>query len=114
MANFRRRRPRTSGKYKGYTSTGWRSRHGLKPVKIPAGPSNFKEWREWWGINSPIFYPPSAPRQMDNWPRWFDIVFHTRPQRRRAAQMLRNIAQGKIDADAANWPLAKKPLIYYW
>lgn len=48
-----------------------------------------------------------------NWPKWWDVVYHTRPNRRRnrACEIL--VMQG-VDPDQIAWPLSKKPHIYYW
>ena len=51
---------------------------------------------------------------MCNYPRWWDIVFHRRPHRRRAMETTRAVLLGKVDADAAIWPVSKKPHNYYW
>ena len=51
---------------------------------------------------------------LGNWPAWWDIVFHRRPHRRRAFATTRAVMLGKIDADAAVWPVSKKPHNYYW
>ena len=50
---------------------------------------------------------------LTRWPRWWDIVFHTRPQRRRTRKCLVAVMQGH-DPDAILWPVDKKPHIYYW
>ena len=114
MAHFRRRRPRTSTRAKMYSETGWRKRHNLQPIKIPDGPSDYSEWMPWHRSWRNHFWPPDAPSQMDNWPRWFDVVFHTRPQRRRTKAMEQKILSGRLDPDNTAWPLSKKPLVYYW
>ena len=51
---------------------------------------------------------------MGSWPRWWDIVFHRRPHRRRAAEVTRAVVLDKLDADNAVWPVSKKPHNYYW
>ncbi len=48
------------------------------------------------------------------WPRWWDVVHHRRPPRRRATAVKRAVFLGKIDPDAAIWPVNKKPHTYYW
>ena len=53
-------------------------------------------------------------RWLSNWPAWWDIVFHRRPHRRRAAKTTRQILLGKVDAEGAIWPVSKKPHNYYW
>lgn len=49
-----------------------------------------------------------------HYPKWWDVVFHTRPRRRRESLMLRKVVIGAIDADNAVWPLEHKPHKYYW
>jgi hypothetical protein len=53
-------------------------------------------------------------RWLNNWPAWWDIVFHRRPHRRRAMETTRAVLLGKIDADNATWPVSKKPHNYFW
>lgn len=86
MAHYKRKRPRTTGGQKQYDK--WKA----KKFK---GVGRYY----WW---------------MGNWPRWWDIVFHTRPNRRRASVVTRNVLLGKVDVDDASWPVSKKPHIYYW
>jgi len=83
MAHYKRRRPRTT------------SVHGRHDNR----------WK----------YDPRRPdwRWMGNWPRWHDIVFHTRPHRRRTREAIVQVMQGH-DPDAIIWPVEKKPHIYYW
>lgn len=85
MANYKRRRPRTQ-----LTHSPWNRRETRDPA-------NLRYWN-WTGC----------------WPRWWDIVFHTRPTRRRTNAMVRAIYLGQLDADEAAWPLPKKPHRYYW
>lgn len=82
MANFRRRRPRT-------TSSG---NNTPRERKTPS-------WYRyaWWGT----------------WPRWHDLVFHTRPRRARTRALENRVLHG-ADPDALVWPLSKKPHKYYW
>ena len=49
-----------------------------------------------------------------NWPRWWDVVFHTRPRRRRDKELTRAVKAGLIDADNTVWSVDKKPQVYYW
>lgn len=51
---------------------------------------------------------------MSNYPRWWDVVFHTRPNRRANTRMMRSVFIGNVDEDEAVWPLSKKPHKYYW
>jgi hypothetical protein len=48
------------------------------------------------------------------WPSWWDSLHHRRPHRRRTAAVEGKILRGEIDADAALWPISKKPHTYYW
>lgn len=83
MANFHRRRPRAA------TRSGYSTR---------AGNARFRE------IN---------PAWMCWWPRWWEVVFHTRPNRRRGRVAEIKIMKG-FDPDAVLWPVEKKPHQYYW
>lgn len=47
-------------------------------------------------------------------PRWHDIVFHSRPRRRRDREVTNAVQRGYLDADAATWAVEKRPQIYYW
>lgn len=46
-------------------------------------------------------------------PRSHNIVFHTRPQRRKTKRLLTKVLKGE-DPENITWPLARKPHIYYW
>lgn len=85
MAHYKRKRPRTTGGQKRYNK--WEAK------KFECVGRYY-----WW---------------MKHWPRWWDIVFHTRPHRRRAAAITRAVLKG-ADADNANWPVSKKPHNYFW
>jgi hypothetical protein len=50
---------------------------------------------------------------LHSWPRWHDIIFHTRPRRRRTKACEIMVMKG-YDLDAILWPLEKKPHTYYW
>jgi hypothetical protein len=81
MANYKRKRPRTS-----HTHSALNRREAEKP-----------DYR-WLG----------------NWPRWHDVIFHTRPRRRAESRTIQAVLSGQVDADAALWPHSKKPHVYYW
>ncbi len=49
-----------------------------------------------------------------HWPRWWDIIFHTRPRRRRDDALTRAVARGALDADNVAWSVEHKPHRYYW
>ena len=50
---------------------------------------------------------------LSQWPRAWDITFHTRPRRRRTRAAVVLVMQGR-DPDGIVWPVEKKPHIYYW
>jgi hypothetical protein len=84
MANYKRGYPRTSSR--GYSYDKWKGKK--------RGDSGW-----FW---------------LQHHSRWWDVCFHTRPSRRRARKVTHNVLLGKVDAEAANWPLNKKPHNYYW
>jgi len=50
-----------------------------------------------------------------HWPRWWDIVFHTRPRRIETHRLEHKILSGHLDPDDAAWPLGNhRPHVYYW
>jgi len=51
---------------------------------------------------------------LSNWPRWWDIIHHTKPRRRAESKALRAVFREQVDPDNVAWPLDKKPHIYYW
>lgn len=57
--------------------------------------------------------PPPRWMLMSSWPRYWDILYHTRPRRRRTREAVVAVMQGR-DPDAILWPVEKKPHIYYW
>lgn len=83
MANFRRNKPRAR------TSRGYSNRAGKERFA-----KHHPAWMCWW-------------------PAWWDIVYHRRPTRARAAAIERKVLKG-ADADAVVWPVNKKPHNYYW
>lgn len=85
MAHYKRKRPRTFGH------------------------KSYNKWKERELERQGIYY-----YWMGSWPRWWDIVFHRRPHRRKALQVTRRVFDGRVDADAAVWPLDRKPHQYYW
>jgi hypothetical protein len=122
MAHHKRKRCRLHSSPHISTTT-YRKRHGLPMLRrqhwsdvrgdAPVGSKEyywlFHNWveegrREW----------PAQYNMMSNNPRWWDILFHTRPTRRKAAEVTKAVLLGKIDPDAAVWPLSRKPRIYYW
>lgn len=50
-----------------------------------------------------------------SWPRWHDLIFHTRPRRRAEHAELVRVLHDEVDADEALFPLGNhKPHKYYW
>jgi hypothetical protein len=47
------------------------------------------------------------------YPRWHDILFHTRPRRAGEKCLERKVLCG-ADPENLNWPLEKKPHRFYW
>ena len=86
MAHFKRKKPRTRTSSKRYDK--WKARRLEKEGKY-----------YWW---------------MGSWPAWWDIIFHRRPHRRRTREVLNAVSRGYIDADAAAYPVDKKPHSYFW
>lgn len=56
----------------------------------------------------------NRPRNMQSWPRYWDVIFHRRPRRRRDAELTRAVLRGVIDPDDTAWSVDKKPHNYYW
>jgi hypothetical protein len=50
---------------------------------------------------------------LQNWPRHWDKVYHTRPCRAKNRRLEREIMNG-TDPDNMVWPDGRKPHIYYW
>ena len=50
---------------------------------------------------------------MTRWPASWDIIYHTRPRRRKTKAMEKKILQG-FDFESTIWPVNKKPHKYYW
>lgn len=85
MANFRRNKPKIR--------TFARSRNKWKFRKL--------EEKGCW------FY------WMNSWPKWHDVIFHTRP-RRRYDKACEGLVLKGADADSMTWPEDKKPHKYFW
>lgn len=70
--------------------------------------ANFKRGKCRWQTNTRV-------HSMRSYPRWWDIIFHTKPKRRAQQAMLQGVIKGRVDADDAAWPLGNhKPHNYYW
>lgn len=50
---------------------------------------------------------------MCSYPRYWDIQYHTRPQRAKTKAISRKVKKG-ADPENLAWPIAKKPHNYYW
>lgn len=85
MAHYKRKRPRMAGKW-GYSRKGLDYRLGNDPERVL------------W---------------LANWPRWHDILYHSRPPRRRTKALERRVLKGD-DPDNLVWPDGRKPHEYYW
>ncbi len=57
--------------------------------------------------------PQSRGYWLAHWPRWWDIIFHTRPRRRQDRALIEAIARGR-DPDDVAWTVNRKPHRYYW
>jgi hypothetical protein len=51
---------------------------------------------------------------MGSWPAWWDVIHHRRPHRRATRYMESAVLRDAVDPDAADWPQAKRPHVYYW
>jgi hypothetical protein len=59
--------------------------------------------------------PTSRGHWLNHYPRWWDIMHHTRPRRRDERRITWLVLTGDLDPDAATWPLGNsRPHIYYW
>lgn len=47
-------------------------------------------------------------------PGWWNRQFNNQPKRTQSARLCRAIVKGRVDAEAALFPLAMKPNTYYW
>lgn len=65
--------------------------------------------RRSWEAHEAIGY-----RWTKHYPRWHDILYHSRPRRRGDARQAANVVADRCDPDEALWPLERKPHLYYW
>lgn len=122
MAHYKRGKCRYNGKCRHASLTFYRKRWGLKPIIVPRferppGSKRWeKVWKEAWLSHRDMVRRawPDEFSMMSNYPRSWDIQFHTRPRRAKEKLVERKIVTGKIDPDEAIFPLSKKPHIYYW
>ena len=52
-------------------------------------------------------------RWMQDTPKWWHVLHHSRPHRRATKRLETKIMKGE-DPDDIAWPVARKPHIYYW
>ena len=57
--------------------------------------------------------PEDDLRWLQNWPRWHDKLYHTRPTRRAVHSLSLEVLKG-ADPDNLVWPNGRKPQIYFW
>lgn len=86
MAHYKRKRSRLAGRQKGYSGKGLERRLKLVSEDL---------------------------RWLENWPRWHDKIYHTRPRRREESKLVREVLKDG-DPDNIAWPLSRKPHEYYW
>lgn len=56
----------------------------------------------------------SNVKSMSSWPKWWDVLFHTRPRRREEREIEKKLLKGD-DPDSAIFPPGNhKPHNYYW
>lgn len=55
----------------------------------------------------------SRTKSMSSWPRWWDILHHNRPRRRRDRATEGLVIRG-ADPDGLCWELSRRPHKYYW
>jgi hypothetical protein len=110
MAHFKRGKCRYLGKYNNGSQTSLRARRGLKPIRISSD-----WWRKPW-IEREIDWGDQfrGLKYNQGYPHKWDIQCHSRPRRAQEKQMAKRLLKGAIDSEEANWPLSKKPHIYYW
>lgn len=102
--------------------TSFRAKWNMQPIRLPERdqlPSYLSaEWDWMWhprgrhGNKGRKISGPYSP--MSSYPKWHDIVFHTRPKRRAGRALEKKVLQG-CDPDDMAWPLGnRKPHKYYW
>jgi hypothetical protein len=85
MAHYKRKKPRISPS-RGYSRNGLKHRLGDRHHKFA------------W---------------IDNWPKYWDVLMHTKPSRRKQRKLEVAVMKGE-DPDNMTWPEGRKPHIYYW
>lgn len=121
MAHYKRGYPRSTASGHHVSEITYRKHHGIYPLR-PKRWKDFRgdapflspEYREAWLRYYQIKDWPDEFNMMANWPRWWDIMHHTRPARRKNRQTLNRILREVVDPDEAFWRDGRKPLIYYW
>lgn len=52
---------------------------------------------------------------MSNWPKWHDVLFHTRPKRHRERLLAHLVLRDLVDPEEALWEISwVRPHKYYW
>lgn len=120
MAHFKRGKCRYRGKSPRGSQASWRAKYGFKPAKLTSAHRRL-EGEAWHVLWSPRGVAGNRGKRiggnmsmMNSYPRWHDIMFHTRPRRKAERHMEQQMLHGRLDPEAANWPLAHKPHKYYW
>jgi hypothetical protein len=106
MSHYKRGKCRYQGKGRRSGETFRRGRLGLKPVRVP----------HWTERDPEIDYWPAGSGRCHWWayPRWHDIIYHSRRRRAAEARLEHRILTGQDDPEGVCWPLSKKPHVYYW
>ncbi len=106
MANFKRGKCRYQGSPHTSSVTA-RKRLKLKPFKVPAGWLAGGSVQIDWGCRF------NGRKYNQGYPRWHDILYHTRRNRACNRLTVTKVLQG-IDPEGIAWPLDRKPHIYFW
>lgn len=65
------------------------------------------------GLEHRLSKEPGSIRWLENWPRWHDKIFHTRPARHRTKLLEALVVKG-ADPEILSWPDGRKPHRYFW
>lgn len=86
-----------------------RARLGMKPVRKPANCTYWFEIADSYGTPRHLAWV-----WLHNWPKYWDILRHRRPRRRRNRLLEHKVLRG-ADPDDMVWPLGNtRPHSYYW
>ncbi len=121
MVHYKRGYPRSTASGHHVSEIAYRKHHGIRPLRRLRwddirGSARYgtAEYREAWLRYYALREWPSEFNMMANWPRWWDIMHHTRPTRRKNRQTLNRIMRGVADPDEAFWRDGRRPHIFYW